>query len=180
LGRDQGRRAHAPWVVFKEHPGILGQPSTPTPDNIHAVSLDDVRSLLDAPSPAALVTYRADGSADVSPVWYRCTDSAFEVVVAADDPKLRRIAVDDRAVLTVFETVPPFRGVKVAGRVTRDRDPTVVREAREAIAPRYLGETRGAAFVESRGPGVVIRLPLASARAWDLEAALPPTDDQGT
>ncbi|MBA3737191.1 MAG: hypothetical protein H0W97_01340 [Actinobacteria bacterium] len=99
---------------------------------------------------------------------------------AVDDPKLRRIAVDDRAVLTVFETVPPFRGVKVAGRVTRDSDPTVVREAREAIAPRYLGETRGAAFVESRGPGAVIRLPIESARAWDLEAALPPTDDQST
>ena len=151
-----------------------------TPDTINAVSLDDVRSLLDAPSPAALVTYGADGSADVSPVWFRCTDSAFEVVVAADDPKLRRLAVDDRVVLTVFETVPPFRGVKVAGRATRDNDPTVVREAREAIAPRYLGEARGAAFVESRGPGVVIRLPIASARAWDLEAALPPTHDQGT
>jgi hypothetical protein len=83
-------------------------------------------------------------------------------------------------VLTVFETVPPSRGVKVAGRVTRDRDPTVVREAREAIASRYLGETRGAAFVESRGPGVVIRLAVASARAWDLEASLPPTDDRAT
>jgi len=149
-----------------------------TPDTISAVSLEDFRSLLDAPSPAALVTYGADGSADVSPVWFRCTDSAFEVVVAADDPKLRRLAVDDRAVLTVFETVPPFRGVKVAGRVTRESDPTVVREAREAIAPRYLGVTRGAAFVESRGPGVVIRLPIASARAWDLEA-LPSTHDQG-
>jgi hypothetical protein len=102
------------------------------------VSLDDVRSLLDAPSPAALVTYRADGSADVSPVWYRYTESAFEVVVAADDPKLRRIAVDDRAVLTIVETVPPFRGVKVAERVTPDRDPTVVREARpswRAVVP---------------------------------------------
>jgi len=106
------------------------------------VSLEDFRSLLDAASPAALVTYGADGSADVSPVWFRCTDSAFEVVVAADDPKLRRLAVDDRAVLTVFETVPPFRGVKVAGCVTRESDPTVVREAREAIAPRYLGVAR--------------------------------------
>ena len=143
------------------------------------MSLDDVRSLLDAPSPAALVTYGADGSADVSPVWFRCTDSAFEVVVAADDPKLPRLAIDDRAVLTIFETVPPFRGVKVAGRATRDNDPTVVREAREAIAPRYLGETGGAAFVESRGPGVLIRLPIVSARAWDLEGALPSTDDQG-
>ena len=82
--------------------------------------------------------------------------------------------------LTIFETVPPFRGVKVAGRVTRETDPTAVREAREAIAPRYLGETRGAALVESRGPGVVIRLPIASARAWDLEGAQPPTDDHGT
>jgi hypothetical protein len=82
--------------------------------------------------------------------------------------------------LTIFETVPPFRGVKVAGRVTWESDPTLVREAREAIAPRYLGETRGAAFVESRGPGVMIRLPIASARACDLEAALPETDDQGT
>jgi hypothetical protein len=105
------------------------------------VSLEHFRSPLDAPSPAALVTYGADGSADVSPVWFRCTDSAFEVVVAADDSKLRRLAVDDRAVLTVFETVPPFRGVKVAGCVTRESDPTVVREAREAIAPRYLGVT---------------------------------------
>ena len=144
------------------------------------MNLNNVRSLLDAPSPAALVTYRADGSADVSPVWFRCTDSAFEVVVAADDPKVRHIAADDRVVLTVFETVPPFRGVKVAGRVTSDRDSAAVREAREAIVPRYLGETRGAAFVESRGPGVVIRLPVASARAWDLEAALPPSEPQGT
>lgn len=144
------------------------------------MSLDDVRSLLDAPSPAALATYGADGSADVSPVWYRCTDSAFEVVIAADDPKLRRLAVDDRVVLTIFETIPPFRGVKAAGRVTPDRDPTAVREAREAIASRYLGEARGAAFVESRGPGVVIRLPIGSARAWDMEASLPPTDDRAT
>ena len=139
-----------------------------------------MRSLLDAPSPAALVTYGAYGSADVSPVWYRCTDAAFEIVIAADDPKLRRIAVDDRVALTIFETVPPFRGVKAAGRVTPDRDPTAVREAREAIASRYLGETRGAAFVESRGPGVVIRLPIGSARAWDQGGALPRTDDRAT
>ena len=86
-----------------------------TPDTISAVSLEDFRSLLDAPSPAALVTYGADGSADVSPVWFRCTDSAFEVVVAAGDPKLRRLAVDDRAVLTVFETVPSFRGSRLPG-----------------------------------------------------------------
>jgi hypothetical protein len=61
------------------------------------VSLDDVRSLLDAPSPAALVTYRADGSADVSPVWYGCTDSAFEIVVAAGDLEASLPPTDDQA-----------------------------------------------------------------------------------
>ena len=49
------------------HPPTV-QPSALTPATIHAVSLDDVRSLLDAPSPAAHVTYRADGRAAV-PAW---------------------------------------------------------------------------------------------------------------
>ena len=43
--------------------------------------------MLDAPSPAALITYRRDGSADVSPVWFRYTGEAFEVVVAKSDIK---------------------------------------------------------------------------------------------
>ena len=139
------------------------------------MSLDTIRSLLDAPSAAALVTYRAE-LRRCSPVWYRCIDSAFEVVIANDDPKLRHIVRDDRVVLTVFETVPPFRGVKVSGHVSPDSDPTAVREARDAIAARYLGVTRGAAFVASRGPGVVIRLPFSAARTWDLEATFPKSE----
>jgi len=78
-----------------------------------ARELEDLRSLLEAPSPAVLMTYRPDGSADVSPVWFRYTGEAFEVVVAKSDSKLRNLARDPRAVLMIFETVPPFRGVKV-------------------------------------------------------------------
>ena len=33
--------------------------------------IEHVRSLLDDPSPAVLMTYRKDGSANVSPVWFR-------------------------------------------------------------------------------------------------------------
>src|SRR5205085_1623492 len=40
-----------------------------------------VRSLLEGPSPAVLTTYREDGSALVSPVWFRWNDPAFEVVI---------------------------------------------------------------------------------------------------
>ena len=41
-----------------------------------------VRSLLGAPAPAVLTTYRKDGSAHTVPVWFRWTDDAFEVVIA--------------------------------------------------------------------------------------------------
>ena len=46
--------------------------------------LEGVRSLLEAPSPAVLTTYRKDGSALVSPVWYRWHDGGLEVVIAKD------------------------------------------------------------------------------------------------
>ena len=46
------------------------------------MTLDDVQSLLDAPSPAVLTTYRRDGSALTTPVWFRFHEGAFEVVLA--------------------------------------------------------------------------------------------------
>ena len=49
-------------------------------------------SLLQAPSPAVLTTYRKDGTAVTSPVWFRFQDNTFEVVIARDDVKLRHLA----------------------------------------------------------------------------------------
>jgi hypothetical protein len=46
------------------------------------MTLDDARSLIEAPSPAVLTTYRKDGSALTSPVWFRFHRGAFEVVLA--------------------------------------------------------------------------------------------------
>jgi hypothetical protein len=48
-----------------------------------AMTLDDVRTLLDAPSAAVLTTTRKDGAALASPVWFRWAGRAFEVVQAA-------------------------------------------------------------------------------------------------
>jgi len=77
--------------------------------------VEPVRSLLEAPSPAVLTTYRTDGSAHTVPVWYRWTGDAFEVVIARGDVKLRHLARDPRCVLVVFEAVRPFRGMEVGG-----------------------------------------------------------------
>ena len=134
---------------------------------------DELRSLLEAPSPAVLTTYRRDGRALVSPVWFRWSDGAFEVVIAEGDVKLRHLSRDQRCSLVVFEAVPPFRGVEVVG--TAEILPGDVAGARAEIAARYLGESDGALFFAARRttPGVLIRLVADQPRVWDLSAMLP-------
>jgi PPOX class probable F420-dependent enzyme len=133
--------------------------------------MTDVRSLLDAPSPAVLTTYRQDGSAMVTPVWFRHRDGAFEVVVAEDDVKLRHVRRDPRCALVVFEAVRPFRGVEVRGEA--ELVECDVRPIREEIAGRYLGTEDGRRFAAERTkPGVLLRVS-GEERVWDLSAILP-------
>ena len=68
--------------------------------------LDDVLPLLEAPSAAALAVYRADGSIRLSPVWYRWTGEAFEVVIAPGDGKLTHLESDRRVSLLQAESPP--------------------------------------------------------------------------
>ena len=109
---------------------------------VPAFSPDGFESLLDGPSPAVLTTYRKDGTALVSPVWFRFADGLFEVVIAEGDVKLRHLARDPRAILVVFESVPPFRGIEVRGEATLVEGD--IGEARATIAARYLGAPRPA------------------------------------
>jgi PPOX class probable F420-dependent enzyme len=130
-------------------------------------------SLLQAPSPAVLTTYRKDGTAVASPVWFRFHDNTFEVVITQDDVKLRHLAARPRCELVVFEAVPPFRGVRV-----RSHQPMLDRagaqQARAQIAARYLGEAWGKRFAAERAaPGILLRLPWDGAKTWDPTAILP-------
>jgi PPOX class probable F420-dependent enzyme len=139
-----------------------------------STELDDLRSLLEAPAPAVLVTYRRDGSAAVSPVWFGYTGEAFEVVVAKSDVKLGHLTRDPRAELMIFETVAPFRGVRIRADV--ELDESHFDEVRRAISSRYLGPETAKAFDAERSEGVVVRLPASAARAWDLSGILPVTN----
>lgn len=130
--------------------------------------------MLDAPAAAVLITYGPGGEAVASPVWFRYTGNAFEVVVATSDAKFDNLTHDPRAVLIVFETVSPFRGVQV--RADAELDASIVQEARRSITDRYLGAERSDAFVAGRGEGIVVRLPASAARTWDLSAILPAGD----
>lgn len=131
-----------------------------------------LESLLDGPSPAVLTTYRQNGTAVVSPVWFRYHDGAFEVVIAEDDVTLRHLAHRPQCPLVVFEAAPPFGGLRLEG------EPTVqagdVQAVRREIAGRYLGPEQGRRFAEQRRtPGVLLRLPLAEPHTWDVSAILP-------
>ena len=141
--------------------------------------IEHVRSLLEAPSPAVLTTYRKDGSALVSPVWFRFEDGAFEVVIAKGDVKLRHLARDPRCILVVFEAVRPFRGVELRGRA--ELVEVDVTAARTAIAGRYLGAEDGRRFAAERRskPGVLLRLVPESPRVWDLSRILPTSGRTG-
>ena len=130
-------------------------------------------TLFQAPSPAVLTTYRKDGTAVTSPVWFRFRDNTFEVVIAENDVKLRHLVARPECELLVFKAVPPFRGIRVRSEqpiLTRDG----AQQARQEIAARYLGEERGKRFAAERtGTGVLLRLPAVHAKAWGLTAILP-------
>ncbi len=138
-----------------------------------SLSLEDVRTLLEAPSAAVLTTNRKDGTALATPVWFRWTGLAFEVVIAQGDVKLRHLERDPRCALMIFETVAPFRGVEVRGEATLR--PGDVTEIRTSIARRYLGNETGARFAAARAskPGVLLQLFPHHPRVWNLGAILP-------
>ena len=81
-----------------------------------ALPLEDVKSLLAAPSPAVLTTTRKDGSPLTTPVWYRWTGGAFELVIAEGDVKLRQLEREPRCLLVIFEAVPPAAAWRCAAR----------------------------------------------------------------
>jgi len=120
-----------------------------------------------------LATTRKDGSPYASPVWFRWTDEAFEVVIALGDPKLRHLERDPRCSLLIFEAVAPFRGVEVRGEATLTRGD--VTEIRRSIAGRYLGSEDGDRFAAERRskPGALLQLRPVEPRVWDLGDILP-------
>ena len=132
----------------------------------------DMQSLLDAPSPATLTLFREAGEAVTSPVWFRFSGDTFEVVMGLKDHKLELLRRDPRCTLLIFETEPPFRGVRV--RAKAELVPDEGSAARLAIATRYLGAEEGRRYADTsrRPPGYVVRLRGEFAKAWDLSESL--------
>ena len=131
------------------------------------LTLEDLGSFLDEPRVAVLATLRKDGSVLLSPVWHEWRDGGFNVWIGVDDVKVRHLRRDPRATIVVAESEPPLRGVEI--RTTALFVEEGVPETARRIAARYLGEGRGAAYVESLGgDDVIVRLAPGDIRIWDF------------
>ncbi len=130
------------------------------------LTMDDLGDLVELRLLAVLATYRRDGTVLLSPVWHEWRDGGFQVVTGSRDVKAAQLRRDPRASIVVCEHTPPYRGVEVRchARLATAATGGAVRR----IASRYLGAEAGAAYAESAGDDLLIRLEPGDLRAWDF------------
>jgi PPOX class probable F420-dependent enzyme len=130
------------------------------------LTIDDLGDLVDLPLLAVLATYRPDGTVLLSPVWHEWRDGGFQVVTGSHDVKARHLRRDPRASIVVCEPTLPYRGAEL--RCTARLIDAAADGAVKRIASRYLGAEAGAAYAESAGDDLLIRLEPGDLRAWDF------------
>jgi PPOX class probable F420-dependent enzyme len=130
------------------------------------LAVDDLGNLVKLPLLAVLATYRRDGTVLLSPVWHEWRDGGFQVITRSRDVKAAHLRRDPRASIVLCEHTPPYRGIEVRCRVKLITEGTS--EAVKRIASRYLGAEAGAAYAESAGDDLLIRLQPGELRAWDF------------
>ena len=130
------------------------------------LTIDALGDLVELPLLAVLATYRRDGSVLLSPVWHEWRDGAFQVVTGSGNVKARHLRRDARASIVVCEHIPPYRGVELRCQV--DLIDAPADGAVRRIASRYLGPEAGAAYADSAGDDLLIRLAPGDLRAWDF------------
>ncbi|SRR5581483_3770707 len=135
------------------------------------LTMDDLGDLTELRLLAVLATYRRDGTVLLSPVWHEWRDGGFQVVTGGHDVKAAHLRRDPRASIVVCEHTPPYRGVEV--RCHARLVPIAVGDAVTRIASRYLGAEAGAAYAESAGDDLLIRLQPGDLRAWDFADEYP-------
>jgi PPOX class probable F420-dependent enzyme len=129
------------------------------------LTIDDLGDLVELRLLAVLGTYRRDGTVLLSPVWHEWCEGGFQVVTGSQDVKAVQLRRDPRASIVVCEHTPPYRGVEVRGQA---RLAAAGADAVQRIASRYLGAEAGAAYAQSGGDDLLIRLEPGDLRAWDF------------
>lgn len=127
----------------------------------------DMEEFLEAARIAHLVTLRPDGSPHVAPVWYEYTDGVFLVWTGRQTRKVKNLAGDARATLSIASEDQPYRYVVAEGDVTVSESD--VWDVGFSIASRYEGAEGAAAFLEEyyeEGQSVVLQLAPRRTMSW--------------
>jgi PPOX class probable F420-dependent enzyme len=135
------------------------------------LAVADLGDLVELPLLAVLATYRRDGTVLLSPVWHQWRDGGFDVVTGSHGVKAAHLRRDPRASIVVCEHSPHYRGVEVhchAQLIT-----VAAGDAVRRIASRYLGAEAGAAYAQSAGDDLLVRLESGDLRAWDFADEFP-------
>ena len=118
--------------------------------------MDDFGDLVELRLLAVRATYRRDGTVLLSPVWHEWCGGGFEVITGSHDVKAAHLRRNPRASIVVCEQTPPYRGVEV--RYHAQLIAEGASDAVKRIASRYLGAEAGAAYAESAGDDLLLRL----------------------
>jgi PPOX class probable F420-dependent enzyme len=94
-----------------------------------------------------LATVRADGRANVVPVWFLLDDEgAFVLTTGAGSAKANAMRRDPRVSLLVDDEEPPFAFVLVRGTAQLSTDAEQLLTWATRIGGRYMGEERAEEF----------------------------------
>jgi PPOX class probable F420-dependent enzyme len=99
----------------------------------------------------------ADGRPLVAPVWFIVEDGCVVFNTGKQSAKGRALARDPRTALCTDLQEPPFGFVQVQGEAELSEDPAELLRTATAIAARYMGAERAAAFGQrNSGPGSLV------------------------
>jgi hypothetical protein len=104
------------------------------------------KALLESTNPARLAYTWMDGSPRVVPIWFHWTGDQLVLGSPPKAPKLRALAADPRAALTIDGNEWPPKVLLVRGRASVEMLDDVSPEYERAAA-RYFGPEQGAAWV---------------------------------
>jgi PPOX class probable F420-dependent enzyme len=90
---------------------------------------------------ASLATVMADGSPQVTPVWFDYEDGRIRVNTAKGRVKARNLKAGAAVALAIIDPDNPYRYVQIRGRVTRCTEDGAARHI-DSLAKKYLGQDK--------------------------------------
>lgn len=107
----------------------------------------ELNEYLSRPLLVTVATVRADGSPQLSPIWYEYEAGVFYLWVGANTVKVRNLRRDPRISLCIANHDEPYKYVVAEG--TCEIVTEGMLEHSRSMAIRYYGEERGRAYAES-------------------------------